>query len=97
MKKGLCALGEALDSTLAKNNEYSAVKKETSKEIQIRNLDRNGWLIRLIEFQFLAHPPLYWRIHMLASPMTWKEAKQKWMNGRVKESLPDLRKVSTKQ
>lgn len=97
MKKGLCALGEALDSTLAKNNEYSAVKKETSKEIQMRNLDRNGWLIRLIEFQFLTHPPLYWRIHMLASPMTWKEAKQKWMIGRVKESLPDLRKVSTKQ
>lgn len=97
MKNGLHELGEALDSTLAKTVEYSAVKKDTEKGIQMRNLDRNTWLIRLIEFQFLAHPPLYWRIHMLASPLSWKEAKRKWMIGRGKESLPDLRKVSAKQ
>lgn len=43
-----------------------------------------------------AHPPLYWRIHMLSSQMSWKGARRKWMVGRLKESLPDLRKVSAK-
>lgn len=96
MKKGLCELGEALDNTLAKTVEYSAVKKDTSKGIQMRHLERNGWLIRFIEFQFLAHPPLYWRIQMLSSPLSWRGARRKWMVGRLKETLPDFGKASAK-
>lgn len=92
MKRGLHELGEALDNTLMKANEYGTVKEDTSKEIQIKNVERNSWFIRFIEFQFLAHPPLYWRIHMLSSILSWRDARRKWMVGRWKESLPDLRK-----
>lgn len=95
MKNGLHELGEALDRMIAKKVEYSAVKEDTAKGTQMRNLERNTWLIRMIEFQFLAHPPLYWRIYMLSHPFSWKHAKRKWMIGRVKESLPNFRKVST--
>lgn len=90
MKKGLCELGEALDSTQAKTTAYSAVRNDTSRGDKMRSLDRSGWFIRLIEFQFLAHPPLYWRIHMLAFPLSWKGARRTWMVGRLKESLPDF-------
>ena len=96
MKNGLQELGEALDNTATKTVEYGAVKEDTSKKVLMRNTDRNIWFIRFIEFQLLAHPPLYWRIHMLSAQMSWKEARRKWMVGRPKESLPDLRKVSTK-
>lgn len=93
MKNGLRELGEALDNTLAKTVEYSAVKEDTSKKIRMRNVERNIWFIRFIEFQLQAHPPLYWRIHMLSSPLSWKGARRQWMVGRLKESLPDFGRV----
>lgn len=92
MKSGLHELGEALDNTLMKTNEYGTVKEDTSKGIRIKNVERNSWFFRFIEFQFLAHPPLYWRIHMLSSTLSWRDARRKWMVGRWKESLPDLRR-----
>lgn len=93
MKNGLRELGEALDNNAAKTVEYGTVKEDTSKKVRMRNVERNIWFIRFIEFQLQAHPPLYWRIHMLSSQMSWKGARKKWMVGRLKESLPDLRKV----
>ncbi|MCZ2259428.1 M48 family metalloprotease [Sporosarcina sp. G11-34] len=96
MKSGLHELGEALDNTQAKTVEYGTVKENSSKVIKMKNLERSPWFIRLIEFHFLAHPPLYWRIHMLSFPLSWKGARRKWMVGRLKESLPNVRKISTK-
>ena len=93
MKNGLRELGEALDNNAAKTAEYGTVKEDTSKKVRMRNVERNIWFIRFIEFQISEHPPLYWRIHMLSSQMSWKGARKKWMVGRLKESLPDLRKV----
>ena len=93
MKNGLRELGEALDNTAAKTAEYGTVKEDTAKKIKMRNLDRNIWFIRFIEFQLFEHPPLYWRIHMLSSHMSWKGARREWMAGRLKESFPDFGKV----
>lgn len=96
MEKGLCELEEALDSTLTKAAEYRTVKPERTKEIQIKNIGRNSWLFRFIEFQFLTHPPLYWRIKTMNSPLSLNAARRKWMVGRITESLPDFRRASAK-
>lgn len=93
MKEGLSELGSALDNALVKRNEYSTVKEENSKGIQMRNSQRNVWLIRFLEFQFNAHPPLYWRIHMLSHSLSWGEAISKWLLGKVVESMPDFLRV----
>lgn len=93
MKEGLFELGAALDNALAKKNEYSTVKEENPKGIEMRNLERNPWLIRFLEFQLNPHPPLYWRIHMLSEPLSWVGAIRKWLSGKVVESLPDFLRV----
>ena len=93
MKEGLSELGFALDNALVKRNEYSTVKEENSKGIQMRNSQRNVWLIRFLEFQFNAHPLLYWRIHMLSDSLSWGKARRKWFTGKVVESLPDFLRV----
>lgn len=96
MKNGLSELGNALDYSLTKAAEYSTVDNENDKKIQTRNLERNSWLFRFIEFQFQEHPPLYWRIHMLTTPLSYRKARRLWFIGRLKESLPDFGKVRTK-
>src|SRR5699024_3748980 len=64
MKNGLRELGNAQDKTLHKTTEYSMVKDKKTKEKP--STERGIWILRLIEFQLLIHPPLYWRITSLS-------------------------------
>ena len=89
MKNGLCELGNAQDKTLHKTTEYSMVREKKAKENP--STERGIWLLRLIEFQLLMHPPLYWRILCLSYPLSWQEARKAWMIARVKESLPGVK------
>lgn len=90
MKEGLSELGYALDHAFAKVNEYSTVKEDKAKAVKMRNLERNIWFIRFLEFQLNPHPPLYWRIRMLSHSLSWTGALKKWLGGRVVESMPDF-------
>ena len=89
MKNGLRELGNAQDKTLHKTTEYSMVKDKKTKEKP--STERGIWILRLIEFQLLIHPPLYWRITSLSRPLSWPEARKAWMIARMKESLPGVK------
>src|SRR5690625_3600021 len=89
MKNGLRELGNAQDKTLHKTTEYSMVREKKAKEKP--STERGIWILRLIEFQLLMHPPLYWRILCLSYPFSWQEARKAWMIARVKESLPGVK------
>lgn len=88
MEGGLRELGNAQDQSLNKTFEYSMndVKPMKNKA----SIERDNWFFRFIEFQFQAHPPLYFRIKSLTSKLSWKKTKREWLVARVKESLPDF-------
>ncbi|AIF45349.1 M56 family metallopeptidase [Virgibacillus sp. SK37] len=88
MAKGLYELGIAQDEAVKKKLSYStqdanSVKRKLSTE-------REGWFLRFIEFQFMVHPPLYWRIYSLRSYKSWSSTLLAWTAARLKESLPDF-------
>lgn len=85
MKNGLREVGNAQDKELHKSVEYSQVKEKKQKDKP--STERGIWILRLIEFQLLMHPPLYWRITCLSHPFSWQEARKAWMIARMKESL----------
>ena len=93
MAEGLRDLGYAQDKALDKTFEYSTLEEKPLK--QTFETERDGWFFRAFEFQFQAHPPLYWRIQTLSSSLNWRSALTTWLAERIKESLPDrLRKKS---
>src|SRR5690625_234662 len=88
MESGLRALGDAQDQSLDKTFEYrmSETKPMNSKA----SIERDNWFFRLIEFQFQAHPPLYFRIQCLSENLSWWKTKKKWFVDRIVESFPDF-------
>jgi len=88
MKNGLLALGHAQDKELQQSAAYSMVKEKKTKEKP--STERGIWILRLIEFQLLMHPPLYWRITCLSHSFSWRDTRKAWMIARVKESLPGV-------
>lgn len=93
MAEGLRELGYAQDKALDKTFEYSTLEEKPLK--QTSETERDGWFFRAFEFQFQAHPPLYWRIQTLSSSLNWRSTLTTWLAERIKESLPDrLRKKS---
>lgn len=87
MASGLRELAHASEKDIEKSLEYQRINDERD-ENRVSELERVPWFIRLIEFQFQAHPPMYWRIQSLENSKTWKEAKKRWMLERITESLP---------
>ncbi|PLR76882.1 peptidase [Bacillus sp. V3-13] len=88
MAESLTALGTEQDKATNKQIEYSiAAKKDADKPIS--SLKRDGILWRLIEFQIMAHPPLYWRIQILKEIQSgWgKKVLWRWLKDRGKESI----------
>ncbi|WP_121615302.1 M56 family metallopeptidase [Virgibacillus halodenitrificans] len=88
MANGLYELGKAQDEAVKKKLSYStqganSVKRKLSTE-------REGWFMRFIEFQFMVHPPLYWRIYSLRMYNSWRSTLTGWAGARLKESLPDF-------
>lgn len=93
MSYGLHELGTELDEAVEKGQQYGNSVQEVRKE-RARNVERSEWLIRLIEFQMMAHPPLYWRIAILERQLTWKQTIYIWLKERVMESLPIKQRIS---
>lgn len=88
MADGLRELAIQSEKAFEKTREYqSLIDKNKNRRSE---LERKNWFFRLIEFQFQAHPPMYWRIYSLETYRSWKEARKYWMRARITESLPDF-------
>ena len=85
MAESLAILASKSDEAMNKAADYSQVEKD--KRV-ISSLERSslGW--RILEFQFMPHPPMYWRIHSLQTqPRGWgKRIFWRWFKDRVTES-----------
>ncbi|RDW15065.1 M56 family metallopeptidase [Oceanobacillus chungangensis] len=87
MADSLATLATRQDEALRKAQQYS-LEIRNQKEIK-SSLERSPWFYRLLEFQFMAHPPIYWRVHTLRSDRNqwgsriWK----RWLADRFKESF----------
>lgn len=88
MENGIRLLGNAQDQSLDKTFEYRMSEGKPLKNIA--SIERDKWFFRMIEFQFQAHPPLYFRIKCLSNHLSWKEMRNTWFMNRIKESLPDF-------
>ena len=87
MAESLRSLGESQDFANKKAMEYRVA--EVDKEKLHSFLDRGSWIFRFLEFQFMPHPPMYWRIRTLENPdIAWKDGAIKtWLKDRIKESF----------
>ena len=88
MAESLKVLALRQDEAMAKAFEYSNAKNE--KKLRESSLERPSWWLRILEFQFMPHPPMYWRIHALSEyKANWgRTILRQWMADRWKESLP---------
>lgn len=88
MADSLVTLARYQDEALVKSVEYSMVVKEDSKK-DISSLKRNPLFLRLIEFQFMPHPPMYWRVQTLQENHDgWGKAMlRRWFVDRLRESV----------
>lgn len=89
---GLVALGKAQIKALERTISYSQIERsKKDKEVAKRGiLQRGPWYVRLLEFQFMAHPPLYFRIHSLKQDYSWRQIVLTWAKARFTESMPDI-------
>ncbi|WP_073007276.1 hypothetical protein [Virgibacillus chiguensis] len=85
MADGLKELAVAQDQATNKALQYSTLEENNHNSIE-----RGSWLLRFMEFQFMPHPPLYWRIQQLCKEENWKSTRKAWLIARIKESLPDF-------
>src|SRR5690625_5908965 len=69
---GLVALGTAQEKALKRVLSYAQVEQaKKDKEVARRGvLQRGPWYVRLLEFQLMAHPPLYFRIQTLVQNLS---------------------------
>lgn len=88
MAEGLRELSLAQDGSINKALQYSTVDVKGAKDNSYT--ERGSWLFQFIEFTFLPHPPLYWRIHTLLENRSWRKTKQAWVNIRFKACLPNF-------
>lgn len=86
MADGLTALAVKQDELTYKAQRYNLSNEEKNSSIE-----RDSWFFRFLEFQFMIHPPMYWRIQSLKETGTeWNMKKiRKWWKERFYESLPD--------
>jgi len=89
MAEGLADLARAQDHDSERSFVYSLPEERTDSRVP-SSLERDKWFWRLLEFQFMLHPPLYWRIQSLGKHANWREARKAWMIDRFKESCPDF-------
>lgn len=87
MAESLKSLGAHQDIATKKMMEYRFTDEEREGYQSI--LVRGSWFIRFLEFQFLPHPPMYWRVQSLEDDnVGWKNGILKqWMKDRLKESF----------
>ncbi|MBP1081845.1 MULTISPECIES: hypothetical protein [Bacillus] len=88
MAESLSCIALRQDEAIAKSMEYSIAVNEKKKSSS-NSLEREEWwLFRILEFQFMPHPPMYWRVQALKRNHTgWsKKIVRRWMIDRMKES-----------
>ena len=92
MADGLTTLAAKQDELFQKAKTYDLHKEEESHSL----LERDSWFMRLLEFQFMIHPPMYWRIKSLRETETgWNRGKLlKWLKDRFRESFPDKKQMN---
>jgi heat shock protein HtpX len=78
------------DSQAAASYLAGQPRKQEEENTGAEAVKRDPWLLRLLEFQYMTHPPVYWRIGSLANdPGGWsRQAVKDWLATRWKESLP---------
>jgi Zn-dependent protease with chaperone function len=88
MAEGLADLARAQDRDSEKSFVYSLPEERPAPRAP-SSLERDKWFWRLLEFQLMLHPPMYWRLQSLGKHADWREARKAWMIDRFKESWPD--------
>ncbi|MGN7296860.1 M56 family metallopeptidase [Fredinandcohnia aciditolerans] len=88
MSNSLITLAEKQDESINKSLSYSTVLNEENDKAK-SSIERDSLLLRFIEFQFMPHPPMYWRIQTLKEHQEgWgRSIRIRWMLDRVKESV----------
>nr|WP_309098833.1 M56 family metallopeptidase [Fredinandcohnia onubensis] len=88
MSNSLIALAEKQDEAINKSLSYSTVLKGEKDEPK-SSIERDSFLWRFVEFQFMLHPPMYWRVRSLRENKAgWgRKIRNRWMVDRLKESV----------
>ena len=88
MSTSLIALAEKQDEAINKSLSYSTVLKGEKDEPK-SSIERDSLLWRFVEFQFMLHPPMYWRVQSLRENKAgWgRKIRNRWMVDRLKESV----------
>lgn len=88
MSNSLIALSEKQDEAINKSLSYSTVLKDEEEKTK-SSIERDSLIWRFIEFQFMPHPPMYWRVQTLKeNEEGWgSKIRNRWMIDRVKESV----------
>ena len=89
MADGLQDLAASQERDLDQSFEYQ-LPSDRAPSRRVSDTKRASWFWRFLEFQFLQHPPMYWRIMSLQSCSSWAEARRHWLRDRFRESLPDF-------
>ena len=81
----------ALEKSVGYHIDFKNEQEANKKDKKISSLERDSWFFRFLEFQFMSHPPMYWRVHALQTTETeWSIRKIKlWWCSRFRESLPN--------
>ncbi|WP_042357664.1 M56 family metallopeptidase [Bacillus rubiinfantis] len=87
MAESLTILANHQDAAVNKVVQYSTVAGNEEEEIS--SLKRDSLIWRFIEFQFMAHPPMYWRVQTLQENVHgWgKVIWKRWFFDRIRESM----------
>ncbi len=88
MVNSLIILSQKQDEAINKSISYSTVQKNEDEK-EVSSIERDSLLWRFIEFQFMLHPPMYWRVQTLRENKEgWgKKIRKRWMVDRIKESV----------
>ncbi|MGP7818226.1 M56 family metallopeptidase [Niallia sp. 01092] len=87
MAEALSTLARKQDEEVNKTIAFSVPEKDRKKPLD--TLERESWIWRVLEFQFMPHPPLYWRVQSLKTNQNgWgKGIWYRWFVDRVKECV----------
>ena len=90
MAESLRQLALHQDKDLEKSLSYSVLEPKRKNKIPLYGLKRPKWFWRILEFQFMFHPPMYWRVQSLESNVRGYRfvIVKKWFIDRFRESIP---------
>ncbi len=93
MADGLREITHSQEEDIDKSFTYQMPKKGKKDKNSISGTERDSWIWRVLEFQFLPHPPMYWRLKSLEQNPGWPQILKIWWKDRWKESFPNRKRV----